>query len=618
MSCLALVASVAAMTGSFEARSLRFGTRGSALALAQTRRVIDLLQDRRPDVFAEPVVIRTEGDADKSTPLTILGGRGVFTSALQVALLAGEIDAAVHSAKDLPTERPAGLELVAFPERRDPRDVVISRHHLPLAGLPARPVIGTSSRRRAAQVVYLRPDARIVDLRGNIDTRLYKALAGDLDAIVLAAAGVQRLGWEERITEFLAVDEFVPSPGQGALAVEARTSDTAGRRLLALIDDPAVADAVRLERAFLRAVGGGCTKPIAAHVTGEAGGWRLRGMIATDDAGHLAYADEPLDPGDPLAHAAAIARQLLWRVSTPSGRFGAMPAAIGLDAEPPPIDIPVMAMPSGPLAGLRVLVTRPRAQAASLSSALRAEGAEPVEVPTIRIEDAGESASLDRALTGLIVGDYDWVVFTSVNAVERVLRGLRDRGQEWPVGRAARVGAVGKTTAEALTAAGVAVDLLPDEADAEGVVTIMARQRINGRRVLYPKGDQARDVVPAGLRRAGAVVDPVDVYRTVPERELEPEIRRQIERGEVDVVTFASPSSVRGLTSLLGGGAALAGFAIVCVGPVTAAAVRDQGLPVHAVAGDASAAGIVEALVAWRTASLATAPEPAVAEGARG
>lgn len=601
-----------------EAPALRFGTRGSSLALAQTRRVIDLLQQQRPDVYAEPVVIRTEGDADKTTPLTILGGRGVFTSALQTALLAGEIDAAVHSAKDLPTERPAGLDLVAFPERGDARDVVISRHQLPLAGLPANPVIGTSSRRRAAQVVYLRPDARIVDLRGNIDTRLYKALAGDLDAIVLAAAGVQRLGWGERITEFLAVDEFVPSPGQGALVVEARTSDPAGCRLLALIDDPMVADAVRLERAFLRAVGGGCTKPIAAHVIADAGGWRLRGMIATDDGSHLAYADEALDAVDPIAHATAIALQLLSRVSAPSGRFAAIPGADEASPERLIAASVEADVPAGPLAGLRVLVTRPRAQAASLSSALRAQGAEPVEVPTIRIEDAGESASLDRALTGLIVGDYDWVVFTSVNAVERVLRALRGRGQEWPGGRAARVVAVGKTTAEALTAAGVAVDLVPDESDAEGVVTLMARQRINGQRVLFPKGDQARNVIPAGLRRAGAVVDPVDVYRTVPEHELDPAIREQIERGEVDVITFASPSSVRGLTSLLGGAAALAGRAIVCVGPVTAAAVRDQGLPVDAVAADASAAGIVAAVIAWRAATAGAAPEPAVAEGARG
>ena len=605
------------MTASIEALALRFGTRGSALALAQTRRVIELLQQQRPDVFAEPVVIRTEGDADKTTPLTVLGGRGVFTSALQTALLAGEIDAAVHSAKDLPTDRPAGLELVAFPERGDPRDIVISRHRRPLADLPAHPRIGTSSRRRAVQIMYLRPDARIVDLRGNIDTRLYKALAGDLDAIVLAAAGVQRLGWEERITEFLAVDEFVPSPGQGALAVEARASDPTASRLLALIDDPAVATAVRLERSFLRAVGGGCTKPIAAHVTGAAGGWRLRGMIATDDGGHLAYANEALDPAEPTAHAAAIARQLLSRVSSPTGRFGVRPAVSGLETEPPTTD-PGVNEPRGPLTGLRVLVTRPRAQAASLSSALRAQGAEPVEVPTIRIEDAGESASLERALTGLVVGDYDWVVFTSVNAVERVLRRLRDRGQEWPAGRAARVVAVGRATAEALTAAGVGVDLVPDESDAEGVITLLARQRINGRRVLYPKGDQARDVIPAGLRRAGAEVDPIDVYRTVPEHELDPEIRDQIERGAVDVVTFASPSSVRGLTSLLGGAAALAGLEIVCVGPVTAAAVRAQGLPVHAVAGDASAAGIVEALVTWRAASLAAAREPVVAKGAGG
>jgi uroporphyrinogen III methyltransferase/synthase len=244
-----------------------------------------------------------------------------------------------------------------------------------------------------------------------------------------------------------------------------------------------------------------------------------------------------------------------------------------------------------------VLVTRPRDQAAALSDALRDQGAIPIEAPMITIEDVGPSASLDRAMVALVVGDYDWVVFTSVNAVESLLRRLRERGQPWPVGRAARVVAVGHVTAAALAAAGIAVDLVPDVADADGVVSVMARQYLTGQRVLYPKGDQARNVIPTGLRRAGALVDAVDVYRTVPVSELDPEVRAQIARGEIDVVTFASPSSVRSLASLLGSPSALAGVEIVCVGPVTAAAVRERGLPVHAVATDASVTGIVGALI---------------------
>ncbi|MDQ3695217.1 MAG: hydroxymethylbilane synthase [Chloroflexota bacterium] len=581
----------------------RFGTRGSALALAQTERVLAMLRARVTGFSVETVIIRTEGDVDKTTPLTIIGGRGVFTSALQEALQRGEIDAAVHSAKDLPTERPAGLDLAAFPEREDSRDVLVSRHRLPLAELPARPLIGTSSRRRAVQVQRLRPDARIVDLRGNIDTRLRKALTADFDAIILAAAGVRRMGWDARVTELLPLDQFVPSPGQGALAVEARIGDDAMGGLLALVNDAAVAHAVRIERAFLRSVGGGCTKPIGAHVSGTDDDWRLLGMIAADDGEGIAFADEMLDPADPAAHATVIARELLARVTPmtadrPAAARESSPAAASPE--------PALADPAVPaLAGVRVLVTRPRAQAAPLVDALRAEGAVPVEVPTIRIEDTGESAALDRALAALVVGDYDWVVFTSVNAVERLLDRLRRRGQGWPLGRAVRVVAVGRVTAAALEAAGIAVDVIPEEAEGEGVVTIMARHYLAGQRVLYPKGDQARNVIPVGLRRAGATVDAVEVYRTVPERVIDPAIHDQISRGEVDVVTFASPSSVRGLTMLLGGAAGLARMDVICVGAVTADAARARGLTVHGIARDASVAGIVAALVARRSAAAA-------------
>jgi uroporphyrinogen III methyltransferase/synthase len=313
-------------------------------------------------------------------------------------------------------------------------------------------------------------------------------------------------------------------------------------------------------------------------------------MIAAEDGEGIAYAAECLDAGDPASHAAAIAHELLARAAgSDRAVAAASPAAAPRNDRP--------------LAGLRVLVTRPREQADALGEALRARGAEPVAAPTIRIEDSGPSAALDRALTALLVGDYDWVVFTSANAVERLLHRLRERGKSWPGGRAARVVAVGGATAAALKAAGITVDLLPEEATGEGVATVLIRQHITGQRVLYPKGDQARNVISAGLRRSGAQVDAVEVYRTVPEQTLEPRVRERIAGGEIDVVTFASPSSARALVTLLGGTDALARCQIVCVGPVTAAAVRDLGLPVHAVAPDPSVEGIVDAVIELWAAS---------------
>src|SRR5215203_2598506 len=290
---------------------VRFGTRGSALALAQTDVVISAFSRIHPEIRSESTTIRTDGDVDKSSPLTVIGGRGVFTSALEEAIRRGVVDAAVHSAKDLPSESPNDMRLIAIFDREDPRDVLISRHGVPLIELPDRPVIGTSSRRRAVQVLAMRPDARIVELRGNVDTRLRKAAERNLDAIVLAAAGVKRMGWQDRIVEYLQLDRFVPSPGQGALAIETRANPVAPVHLLAELDDHAVSLPVRVERAFLRGVGGGCTTPVGAHVEWSGETLVLRCMLARDDGMHAVWRTECLQPAEAEAHAAALAGEML-------------------------------------------------------------------------------------------------------------------------------------------------------------------------------------------------------------------------------------------------------------------------------------------------------------------
>jgi hydroxymethylbilane synthase len=565
--------------------------------------VIALLGERL-GVDAEPVVIRTEGDVDKTSPLTVIGGRGVFTSALEAALLRGEIEAAVHSAKDLPSERPAGLALAAFPEREDARDVLVSRHGLGLEHLPPRPRIGTSSRRRAMQVRLRRPDAVVVELRGNVDSRLRKALATDVDAIVLAAAGVRRMGWHDRVTEELPLDAFVPSPGQGALAVEVRADDPLAETLAAL-DDPAVARAVRAERAFLRAVGGGCTAPIGAHVAGDGGGLRLLAMLGSDDGRRVVWADEPMPPTGTEEAAIEVALRMLSDLR--AGRGGCLDAAPTFVAAAQPVP-----PPRGPLTGVSVLITRPRAQAAPLAAALAERGAKPVVLPAIRIEDPSDPDPLIDAVARAGQGGYDWVVFTSANAVARTL-GVADRLGVGP-GALARVGvaAVGRATAAALAAEGIRVGVVAERSSGEGLVEALAGHRLAGARVLYPKADGARDVVPDGLRALGANVEAVEAYRTVAETEADPALVAAVGRGGVEVAIFASPSAVHGLKRLLGlAWSGLDCADIVCVGPVTAAAARDVGLRVDVVAGDPTVAGVIEALVRHRT-------EPAMARGRNG
>ncbi|MBI4308287.1 MAG: hydroxymethylbilane synthase [Chloroflexi bacterium] len=270
-------------------RSFRVGTRTSPLAMRQTQIVLDLLAQHHPGVRLDVVGIKTRGDVQQSAPLESLG-RGVFVKEIEAALLRGEIDLAVHSLKDMPTDPTPGLAIVAYPPRDDPRDALISRHNLPLERLPPGARVGTSSSRRAAQVLAIRPDVVARPLRGNVDTRLRKALTREYDAIVIAAAGVLRLGLGERITQYLAPEVCLPEAGQGALAVQARADDGEATRLLSAIDDVATRQAVVAERAVVSALGGGCRVPIAAlaQVKGEM--LEAQGLVASADGRRLVRA----------------------------------------------------------------------------------------------------------------------------------------------------------------------------------------------------------------------------------------------------------------------------------------------------------------------------------------
>ena len=265
------------------------GTRPSALARRQTELVDVALREAWPKLTTAIRVYTTDGDRELERSLAEIGGKGLFTSDIEQALRAGEIDLAVHSLKDLPIAEADGLIVGAILPRAMAGDVFVSRHRLPLAQLPPAPRIGTCSPRRAAQLLAARPDALILPLRGNIDTRLRKAHSDDYDGIVLAAAGLARLGIEAEITEWLSLDIMLPAPAQGALAIQCRATDQATLALVRPLHDRPTGQAVTAERAFLAALGGGCAAPIAAHAveaTRAAGAldepriW-LRGLVAS-------------------------------------------------------------------------------------------------------------------------------------------------------------------------------------------------------------------------------------------------------------------------------------------------------------------------------------------------
>ncbi len=264
-------------------QKLALGTRGSRLALQQSEWVKSRLEALPPGVTIAIRRIQTSGDKILDVPLAKIGGKGLFVKEIEEALLSGDIDLAVHSMKDVPTQLPKGLAIVCVPPREDARDALISREGRPLKDLPRGARIGTSSLRRQAQLLRYRPDLRIEMLRGNLDTRLRKVREGGFDAIVLAAAGLRRLAWDDRVTEYLPTSICLPAIGQGALGIEGREEDTFLRALVARLDDPSTRTAVLAERAFLHRLEGGCQVPIAAHATLKARTVVLEGLIASVD-----------------------------------------------------------------------------------------------------------------------------------------------------------------------------------------------------------------------------------------------------------------------------------------------------------------------------------------------
>jgi hydroxymethylbilane synthase len=247
-------------------RSFVVGTRGSKLALRQTEIASQALTATNPGLILEPRTIQVSGERSTAS-LSEIGGRGVFVIEIESALLAREIDIAVHSLKDLPSEETTGLTIAAVLPREDSRDALFSRSGAQLADLPAGATVATGSPRRAAQVLAARPDVTVSDIRGNVDTRIRKVEEGEYDAAVLAAAGLARLGWLERAAQVFEPEEMLPAVGQGALAIQVRSDDAEALALVAAMDDPATRAAVTAERAFLRRLGGGCHAAIAAYAT---------------------------------------------------------------------------------------------------------------------------------------------------------------------------------------------------------------------------------------------------------------------------------------------------------------------------------------------------------------
>lgn len=516
--------------------TLRLGTRGSRLAMTQSQWVADRLAAATGHEV-ELVPIRSLGD-DLTGPLSKAPQPGVFVSALRDALLAGEVDLVVHSMKDLPAAAMEGITLAAVPEREDPHDVLVSHARCSLVELPAGSRVGTSSPRRAAHLRALRPDLEVVDLRGNVDTRIERVRSGEIDAAVLAAAGIRRIGRADEIDEVLA--DVVPAPAQGALAVEVRSSDTDLSALVSALDDPATRRRVISERAVLEGLSATCTSAVASFAAGVDGTdvLVLRGVVgSTTREGMVTAEVSSIVPSgdDDAAHDLGMtaARRLLAEGA------GDLLAADG--------------WPGAPASAPVVWITRPSTGARAEVDEFRARGAVVLEAPVLRVRTdpaAGESAI---AVVRSIADSADLLALTSAAALraladlvgEDALRSALTRGAE----RGLVVAAVGRGTARAAQALGVRDVLVPAVQDSEAMLEMLA-DHAPGTAVL-PRGNLAMRGLQEGLEAAGWQVVAEQVYVTEP---IDPTADGAVAgavdavlAGAVDAIVLRSPSGVCGV-----------------------------------------------------------------------
>jgi hydroxymethylbilane synthase len=516
-------------------------------------------------VHAEMVIVSTAGD--RRSPDTAWG-EGAFVRAIEQALLDGTVDVAVHSAKDLPTDEDPRLRICGYLPRAEPRDALVLRHSNlgSLEDLPSGSVVGTDSPRRRGFLLARRPDLQVLSIHGNVDSRLRRLDAGEVDALVLAAAGLVRLGLGHRISQVLPVDLMPPAAGQGALAVQVRSDDTAASGLIAAVDHAPTRAAVEAERAALVATGGGCRAPVG--VLAEVAGDRLTitGGFATLD-GRATGVETVVGEA---ARALPLARELARRIVNGRARHAA---------------------------GRRVMLTRPASDVPATCARLIALGVQPVLVPAIAIELLDKSPKLLEAVRQL--PRFQWAAVTSANGV-RAVRECADREGLSLVGL--RWAAVGQRTARELRAAGITDTWVPSESSAAALAAGLPLEP--GERVVWFAGSLADGTLDQILGSRGALVTRVLAYRTIEAPAASQEVLRQaLAEGPIDAVVLASESAVRGLLALadaVGARADTLRIPVVCVGPRTASAARDAGFVVADVAPtqDAAVLGELAALVA--------------------
>lgn len=530
--------------------TVRIGTRGSRLALAQSRAIAAALE--RAGERTELVIVQTQGDHVLDAPLAAIGGKGVFTKEIEQALLDGRIDLAVHSLKDLPTQDAEGLAVAAIPPRESPWDVLVARAPVDLAELADGACIGTSSLRRAAQLGAKFPTLAVRNLRGNVPTRIRKMTEGQYDAIVLAEAGIRRLGLEPPWMQRIDPEVMLPAPGQGALGLQIRADDRALAQKLAALNDAPTAACCTAERTLLDRLGGGCQVPLGAWAYIEGERLHLWARVLSPDG---ATAIECRTAG-PVADAVAIGEDAARTLRSQ----GADALIAQVQAQPPVATEDPAHAPTTQGREVRVVVTRDEDADGPLSRALRERNLVPVCLPLIRVRPIDfEPCS----------GAFDWVVVTSPNASAAVLRGA---GGLDALLKTARFACVGASTAASLQSAGadVAVIGVGGREELLKALAPVLKAEKKPPRCLVLLGTLAPPRLAEGLRELGAEVETRVVYETVRAPENGELLARLLRAGECQAIAFGSTSAVEAFGAFVPDGAHLLAHEEILAGSIGA------------------------------------------------
>lgn len=562
-------------------KKIRIGTRGSKLALYQAYRVKEDLEGKFSDQEFEIIIIKTKGDKILDVPLSKIGDKGLFTKELEYALFRDEIDMAVHSLKDLPTKFPKGTKLGAILNRGDFRDCLVSKDHKKLEDFDGSEVIATSSLRRKAQLLKINPKFKIVEIRGNVNTRIRKMEEGHCDAMIMAAAGLQRLEMGEYITEIFDPEVMISACGQGAIGVEIREEDVTVEKLISNINDKDSWLTAETERVFLSTLEGGCQIPVGCHCRIEGEKVVLKGFISSIDGSEFLCKTVEGNRTDSFELAASLANDLF--------NSGGKEILDEIRSE----NIVNETTSSG-LKGKRIISTRPLEISDDLPNILKDCGAEVIALPMIELLPSVLTPEERFSLANL--ADYNWVFFTSKSGVSSFFKQLIEVNGDTTLPKQLQIAVIGEKTALELEYYGYKASFISSGNNSEEFITeFKSTLDLKNQNLMFILGNLANDYLIDQMKQ-GNTVKRINTYQNNCPSKIDSSILNQLKTNEYDLIVFTSPSTFNNLIKFIDHDV-LKTLKIASIGSTTSKAITNAGLKPLLTASQSSTEGLKAAII---------------------